>query len=337
MKNFRAPNVLKLFLSFVLVYILVYCESDSDLDPSENYTKTEIGSLLWVNEFHSDSAVKEAVKQMLDNSSIVIAQVSWSPGDSSFFENVLWYYNLAKDHHKKFMLSIDWQNFERTGTQGNWSFANDTVQARFRSDMIKLVDEYSPDYFQPGVEINYYGLTNSEGYKGFIKVFNELKTELNFNYQSTKIGLSFQLELLFGVHKDWDKNRTLATLDAVAPNLDFIGVSTYPDEFEHYKENVTGSLKYLDSLNSNYENSMIISETAVSSFNFNPQVRIKYQNTLFDKARKLKFKALIWGSIIDHKMLTSWQYKIGLLNSNGAPKADFENWKKRSQELKPIF
>lgn len=300
----------------------------------ENPAGTEIGSLLWVNEFHTDSAVKEAVRHTLDNSSIIISQISWSPHDSSFFNNASWYYNLARDHDKKFMLSIDWQNFQRTGTLGDWSFKHDSVRDKYREDILNLIEVYSPDYIQLGVEINYYGLIDTEGYKGFIKTYNELKEEINSDYESLEVGLSFQLELLFGVHHDWENNRTLETLDAVSKNLDFIGVSTYPDEYYGNEKDALGSLKYLDSLKSYYQNIIIISETAISSLNFESEIRNRYQDALFNKARELELKVLIWGSMIDHEISKGWQHRIGLLNSDGTPKEDFENWKIRSSEIK---
>ena len=41
-----------------------------------------------------------------------------------------------------------------------------------------------------------------------------------------EVGLSFQLELLYGIHKNWEPNNTLGALEAVVQNLDFIGVSS---------------------------------------------------------------------------------------------------------------
>lgn len=330
-------NLLISFLVSILLFV-GSCGTSSENNSSDlldHSVETEIGSLLWVNEFHSDSAVKEAVRHTLDNSTMIIAQISWSPHDSNFFNNASWYHNLAKEHNKKFMLSVEWQDFYRTGTLGDWSFEDDSVQLEFKKDMLKLAEEYSPDYFQPGVEINYYGLIDPDGYRGFIEVFNELKTEIASNNIFTEVGLSFQLELLFGVHKEWDKNRTLETLDAVRSNLDYIGVSTYPDEYYKSETDVSGSLRYLDSLCMYYQNPVIISETAVSSLKFKSETRRHYQNLLFNKAKELEIEALIWGSMIDDKKLSGWQYCTGLLNSDGTPKEDFENWVFKSSEIKP--
>ena len=243
--SFDRENLLVLFCVTMLL-LVGSCRSSLENDNSDDVEipiGTEIGSLLWVNEFHTDWAIKEAVRHTLDNSSIIIGQISWSPHDSSFFKNASWYHGLAKNHNKKFMLSIDWQNFLRTGTLGDWSFEDDSAQDKYKKDMLNLIQVYSPDYIQLGVEINYYSLIHPEGYRGFIKTYNELKEEINAEYESLEVGLSFQLELLFGVHQHWDKNRTLETLDIVSKNLDFIGVSTYPDEYYENEKDPLGSLK----------------------------------------------------------------------------------------------
>src|SRR6056297_1535767 len=78
----------------------------------------EGGTLLWVYEQHEDMAIKTSIKHTLENSSIIIAQIPWSTNDSSFFNNTAWYFSLAKDHGKSFMIAVDWQRADRSGTIG---------------------------------------------------------------------------------------------------------------------------------------------------------------------------------------------------------------------------
>ena len=90
-------NLYKFVILILLVSILSSCSK------SEDFYFKEGGSLLWINGQHEDMAIKNAVQHTLENSSIIIAQVNWSPHDSSFFDNVAWYFSLAKDHGKSFM------------------------------------------------------------------------------------------------------------------------------------------------------------------------------------------------------------------------------------------
>lgn len=326
-------------LSFFLFLISIFIFSCTGEKTKANSgipapNKPDIGSLLWVNEFHSDSAVKEAVKHTLDNSMFIVAQLSWSPFDTSFFDNARWYHQLASEHNKNFMINLDWQNFSRSGVNGSWSFDEDTIQELFKADAMQLAKTYNPDVFLLGVEVNYYALTDSSGYKGFINSYNSVKTLLNKEYPAMDIGLSFQLELLYGIHTAWESKKTLDPLDAVVKNLDFIGVSTYPDQHHSSLQNVNASICYLDSLKSRYEVPLAISETGISRIKFDQGQRKKYITSIFDKADQIGAQFLIWGSMIDHPLLESWQNQIGLLEGNGFPKKEFGVWVKSANALK---
>ena len=129
----------KLVLVFVIQGLFYSCSQNTDW-----YFK-ESGSLLWVNGSHSDEAVKKAVHYNLTNSSVIVAQIPWSPNDTSYFENARWYFSLAQEHGKAFMINIDWQKSDRSGVNGEWNFKNENIANRFESNMIDLVKTYSPD------------------------------------------------------------------------------------------------------------------------------------------------------------------------------------------------
>lgn len=318
-------------LSFSVLFISAFIfscggeikEADSEVSKPN---KTDIGSLMWVNETHSDSAVKEMVKHTLDNSTFIVAQVSWSPFDSSFFDNARWYYDLAVEHNKKFMLNLDWQNFNRNGANGDWSFDEDAIQEIFKADVTELANTYKPDVFILGVEVNYYALLDSSGYKGFISTYSSVKTLLDKEYPEMDIGLSFQLELLYGIHSKWGSNKTLETLDAVVRNMDFIGLSTYPDQHDSSLQNVCGSLCYLDSLKSLYEVPLAITETGISLTNFDQVQHEEYTTCVFKKVEQIAAQFFIWGSMIDDPLIETWQHQIGLLEGDGCPKKEFDIW-----------
>lgn len=311
-------------------YIILFLFLNSCTNSDQWYFK-EGGSLLWVNDALSDQAIKNAVAQTVENSSIIVAQVSWFPGDSSFFSNAAWYYSLAKKHGKKFMIAVDWQNFDRSGELGNWSFENDQVKKTFKRDMLQLLKAYNPDFINLGVEVNYYALTNPKGFKSFAEIFRDLKKDLKLINSNLKIGLSYQLELLYGHHRDWNATKTLATLDNLLGDIDYLGISTYPNLISiNEKSNFILSLSYLDSLSSSYSIPIGISETGVSSLLFNDAECDNYISNVFKKANKLNLKFLIWGSMIDSRSDSLWYNNLGLMNKDGGPKKQFNLWKKEN-------
>jgi hypothetical protein len=306
----------------VLGTIIFSCSS-----PNTWYFK-EGGTLLWVDSRHEDKAIKSAIQHTLEHSSIFVAQIPWSPNDSSFFKNTAWYFSLAKDHGKSFMIAIDWQKVDRSGALESWSFADPKIAALFKRDMLRLVKTYNPDYINLGVEANYYALTSPEGFRAFVSTFRNLKQELKQLNLNLKVGLSYQLELLYGHHEGWNESETLSTLDVIQGDIDFLGISTYPNMvLEKKQSNILFSIKYLDSLSQAYSIPIGISETAISSSLYEEKQREDYVKSIFEKANNLNFKFVIWGSVIDAAQNNTWSDKLGLLDMGGNPKKEFNIWK----------
>ncbi|MDC1283771.1 hypothetical protein N8Z19_00025 [Saprospiraceae bacterium] len=294
----------------------------------------EGGTLLWVDGRNEDRAIKSAIEQTLEHSSIIVAQISWSPNDTSFYKNTSWYYSLAKDHGKSFMIAIDWQKVNRSGTKGAWSFKDAKIADLFKKDMLRLIETYDPDFINLGVEVNYYALTSSEGFEAFAPLFRTLKKELKQLNPRLIVGLSYQLELLYGHHVSWNESKTLVTLDNLLGDLDFLGISTYPNMVSEKKQSdVLFSTNYLDSISETYALPIGISETAVSSKLYDPDQRETYVKSVFEKANNLDFKFVIWGSIIDVVQDDSWSNKIGLLDKDGFPKKEYDIWRNENANL----
>jgi hypothetical protein len=322
---FQIFNQHRFVILILLISIVFSCSKSEDL-----YFK-EGGSLLWINEQHEDTAIKNAVQHTLENSSIIIAQVHWSPHDNSFFDNAAWYFSLAKDHGKSFMIAIDWQKADRSVTNGCWSFEDEVTANLFKKDMIRLFNAYNPDYVNLGVEVNYYSLTSSDGFRAFASVFRELKGELKELKPDVKVGLSYQLELLYGHHNGWNETNSLTTLDNLLGDIDYLGISTYPNMVSERKQSdVLFSTIFLDSISMKYSLPIGITETAVSSKLYNEEQRKSYVKTIFQKASDLNLKFVIWGSMIDGVGDNVWSDKIGLLSNDGKPKKEFSLWKKEN-------
>lgn len=320
----------RIHVILIILGSLVFSCSISD----NNWYFKEGGTLLWIDGRHEDKAIKSAIHHTLEHSSIIVAQISWSPNDTSFFKNTAWYSSLAKDHGKTFMIAIDWQKVDRSGTKGAWSFEDAKIAHLFKKDMLKLIEIYDPDFINLGVEVNYYAMTSSEGFRAFAPLFRTLKKEIKQLNPKLKVGLSYQLELLFGHHAGWNESQTLVTLDNLLGDLDFLGISTYPNMVSKKKHSdVSFSTNYLDSISQTYALPMGISETAVSSKLYDPDQRKIYVKSVFEKANNLDFKFVIWGSIIDAVQDDSWSNKIGLLDKEGLPKKEFDIWRNENENL----
>ena len=313
---------------FLVILLLLF----SSCDHINTGQTKNVGTLLWLHESHDDTAIKKAVHATLENTSIIVAQLHWKPNDEAFFQNVQWYCSLARDHQKKFMISIDWQKVDRTGTNGHWSFEHPEVAAAFKHDIKTIVREYKPELLNLGVEVNYLALTSPESYRAFIRIFEQLKNELARTNPKIKVGLSFQLELLYGRHRDWKRTPTLAALNAVVEALDFIGVSSYPYMYDT-EESSLRSVDFLDSIKSSYQTPLGISETGISSTYYSQLQREKYIQLVFEKTKTLDLTFVIWGSVIDEPQETYWYDKNGLLQKNGDAKAEFFYWEQGTRNI----
>ena len=320
---------------FNCIILIVFGSVIFSCSESDNQFYKENGTLLWINGPINDHVIKYGVQQTLENSSVIIAQIPWSPNNKSFFNNIAWYFSLAKDHGKKFMIAIDWQNIDRSSTNGDWGFTNHETAKLFKSDMLKILNVYNPDIINLGVEVNYFALTYPKEFRAFAKVYREIKKELKQIKPDLKIGLSYQLELLYGHHKGWNETNTLKTLDNMLGDIDYLGISTYPNNVSQKHQNdLFFSLRYLDSISKKYSLPIGISETGVSSKIYNNQQRASYVKSIFQKTRELNLEFVIWGSILDANRDSVWYDKIGIIDKDGRPKNEFSIWQKEIENFK---
>lgn len=316
-----------------LLILIIFIISSCNFSKNARTNNAEYGSLLWVNNKMPDSIVKKAVKYTVENSSLIIAQIPWEPNDKKSINYIEWYNTLAVQHGKSLMINIDWLSNNRNSTRnGNWSFDSDTIKDQFSKDMISIVDKFKPKFLMLGVEVNYYALISSKGYNDFIKTFNSLKESFEKKYPKMQVGLSFQLELLYGIDKNWTHKKTLEPLNAIVENLDFIGVSTYPDLKINTIEKSLISKNYIDSLFTQYDIPIGISETGISNLNFSDNQRSRYIQNIFSESERLDF--IIWGSMIDPCVEDKWMNRIGLLNYNALPKKEYDIWLKNINDIK---
>jgi len=318
----RVSSLFSNGLVFIFIFLLGSCSNERK--------PMEFGTLLWVDKCMPDSLVRRAVKDCYDNTTMIVCQISWAPNDTSFLKNVEWYRNLATEGNKTFMLNIDWQNLNRTGSNGGWNFGKDSADLIFYNDVVQLADTYKPKYIALGVEVNYYALTNPDGFKSFVGTFNKLKATLKSKDKDMRIGVT--LELLFGTHRGWSLTKCTEPLTSLQENLDFIGISTYPDVFKPNSE-WNRSTDYLDSLELLTHKPIGITETGVSSRVFSNSERIYYVKSVINKAREKEFDFLVWGSLIDCQPKSDWRSAIGLIDIYGNYKDEFEVWSDVGKQL----
>ena len=323
MKLLREQSIKIIFLSLVIF------SCQNNLKENKHIL---VGNLLWVNESMEDSVIKVAVKETIENSSVIVCQISWSPNDKRFFSNVEWYYNLAEESNKPFMLNIDWMSPNRSSTNGDWSFESKEMRELFDKDISTLVKNYNPEFLTLGIEVNYYALICPNGYKEFVTLFNSIKTQLKKQYPSMKIGLSFQLELLYGVHDGWKGNKAIEPLTVIDDNCDYIGISLYPDIAESGLRQ-TNFTDYLDSVCSITPQPIGISETGMSSIHFKESTRVNFLNQIYNKAEKFNMMFVIWGTVNDDVRFYDWKSRLGMIDVYGVPKKEYLQWKKRNKNL----
>lgn len=284
----------------------------------------EKGCLLWVDGLMGDSLIKKAVHETIINSTLIVAQVPWEVNSKSHLDNIFWYAALASDHGKSLMINLDWQLNDRSGVRGNWKFSDKETSKQFRKNVLDIVRKYKPKYLTLGVEVNYYAVTEPNDYGAFIRQFNLLKDQIKLVNPSTRVGLSFQLDLLYGNHKSWHPNNSIQTLEAIVENLDFIGLSSYPKYSTLDELELPSRLSYIDSIGNTFKVPYGIIETGIA--NEDSTNRIGFFKDLKEISQTNSLEFLIYGSMIDNANHNGWENKIGLLSSNGESKYGYNIW-----------
>ena len=85
-------------------------------------------------------------------------------------------------------------------------------------------------------------------------------------------------------------------------------------------------------LEKTYNKPMGISETGISSINYNDDERANYITGIYEKADDLNFEFVVWGSIIDDPRNDDWRHRLGLINFDGSYKSEFNIWKLQNKQ-----
>ncbi|MDC0303841.1 hypothetical protein OAL15_02395 [Flavobacteriales bacterium] len=285
-----------------------------------------MGVILWADQSYSDSVIQIGVKQMLNASEVLTAQVHWNPMDSLFIENINWIASLASEHNRDLIINMDWLTDDRKSKRGNgWSFNEEHSRTNFIIDAFTACKKYNPKYINLGVEVNFLALANPNEFKAFLDVYNYTKKLLNDSFPNTQVSASLQLELLYGKLGGWDEKTSVEVLEAFGENYDVLSISTYPHEAD-----TKSSDSLINDLLTRTIKPIGIFETSFPTDKYSYKEQEEYLVHVLSKLNESKrCKLLIWTSIHDTETVLKdnhWSGHLGLFSSKFKPKNSWETW-----------
>lgn len=320
----------KLLLSCItsLVFALVSCSQEPSVK------QLNMGMIYWPYENCNDQCIKEGVKLTIENSNILTAQIPWELNRKSFVDDVKWISHIARETQRQLIINVDWLNDTRSGLRGSeWSFLNINVREKFIENILTVVRKHKPAYINLAVEVNYFALIDSSEFKAFVEIYNELVPKIKDCSKNTKIGVTFQLQLLVGSHTKWHSDNTLGIINVFGDNLDYIGISSYP----HLSSNSKDFITELQKVELQTSKNISIFETSFPKLKKDSKSnQSSYLANLLDYlSSNERYDLLIWTSTADICYESdNWKYKLGLYNCDLTPrKATFiwnDYFKKKS-------
>lgn len=316
-------NIKSLLILFCLIIILIFTQEFKSRK-SNIKSAFNMGMIYWKNENSSDIEIKKAIKVTLENSDILTAQIPWNPYNNNFINDIKWIYDLSKSTNKKLIINVDWMNSDRNSLNGgnNWSFSDKLVKEKFIRTIVKLSEKYKPDYINLGIEINYLALEMPDEFKFFLDIYNYSKPLIQSISTKSKIGVTFQLELLAGADKKRTNKSSYEIIRTFGDNIDYIGISMYPNIDN---KDYLSHLKNIEALTSK---NISIFETSLPTNKYSVNDQSKYLDDLLNYIHaEPKYDLLIWTSTHDICDSTNnWQYNLGLLNCELNSKKSFYTW-----------
>ena len=307
-------NKFRLVCITTLILGLISCVKESAVK------ELSMGLIYWPHGNCDDQCIKQGLKLTIENSNVMTAQIPWEFERDSFISDVKWISNVARETQRQLIINVDWLNQTRNGLRGaDWSFLNMNVKEKFIENILTVVRIHKPAYINLAVEINYLALIDSIEFKAFVDIYNELVPKIKECSINTKIGVTFQLQLLVGSHKEWHSNNTLGIIKMFGDNLDYIGISSYP----HLSSNSNDYISDLQKVESLTSKNISIFETSFPKFKGeNGSNQSTYLTNMLDYlSSNERYDLLIWTSTADICIESdNWKYKLGLFNCDLTPR-----------------
>lgn len=295
--------------------------------PDKRNRDFDMGMIYWPIENASDSAIQKEIGLTIENSDILTAQIAWNPHTTDLVQELKWVSSLSERTNRKLVINIDWMSKKRNSLRGDqfWTFQDEFVKEKFIKSVVTACNIYQPEYINLAVEINYLALLNPEEFRSFINVYNYSKLLIDSLSLNTKVGVTFQLQLLAGTHSEWLKNPNLSSINAFGDNIDYIGISTYPSINHDKKINIL----QLDIIEKFCTKNIAIFETSVPTIKYSQSTQYSYLKSLLKHiSQNPRYELLIWTSTIDVcNGENKWEYSLGLINCDHSPKESYHLWK----------
>lgn len=286
-----------------------------------------MGTIFWPPDNFNDSNIKKGIARTLESSDILTAQIPWEPADTQFIEKVQWIASLSREHHRKLIVNIDWLRDDRKGLRGaNWNFGQEQVKEAYVRTATEVCRKYRPNYLNLGIEVNFHALGDPAGFRSFVDVYNKTKKIINDSFPEVKVAVTFQLELLFGLHSNWGKQKSLEVLKAFGDNLDIVAISTYP----HSNTKEFTNRYYLNEVLKANKKPLGIFETGVPTNLYDEEKQKAYLQELLSYLQDNKrCELLVWSATCDTEVSSGdskWAHYLGLLNYDLQPKKAWMKW-----------
>jgi len=311
----------------IYIYFSMILINSCDFKSEKLIRNFEMGLIYWPSKNSTDYDIKKGINLTVENSDILTAQIAWEPNTNNLVNDVEWISKLAKSTNRKLIINVDWLNNNRNSLRGNqnWSFKDPIVKEKFIRSIITVCQNHQPEYINLAVEINYLAMVNPNEFKYFLDIYNYTKSLIEVLSPKTKIGVTFQLQLLLGTHENWSNKESLTIIKAFGDNFDYIGISTYPT----LNINSDLSISQLNIIETISTKKIAIFETSIPTIKHSQSIQYNYLKSLFTYiAGNPKYELLIWTSTIDICNKNKWEYNLGLLNCDYTPKKSFYLWEK---------
>ncbi len=215
-------------------------------------------------------------------------------------------------------------------------FGDANVQRAFIAYASYVAQNYRPDYFALGVEINGYQRANPKDFERFVQLYHEAYRAVKQISPNTLVFPTFQLEELQGLlPTDNPQPAQWFVIDRFEPDLDLLAVSTYPSTAYRSLDQVPPS--YLAQLSTYTHRRIAIAGTgypsAASAPNATPSAadQASYVQRILDSAQQLSMPFVVWFVSQDPTYTSAppldQLQSMGLRAQDGSPKPAWQVWK----------
>lgn len=234
---------------------------------------------------------------------------------------------MARQHGTRVLIAIDPLASDRRSIlpEAGGSFADTRVRQAFRAYAVRLAGDYQPDDMAIGSEINIYTSSHPEDAANLLSLIRETISAVRKVSPGTRLTASFQFEALVGLADGTPQWKTLAALE---PDLDAIGITTYPGPWFGNPAAIPDD--YYRQLADHTAKPILITESGWPSSGIgSPASQQAYLDRLVGLTDGLDVRLWVWWFLHD------WSgdgfdpvfRSMGLRTSGGLPKPAWETWR----------